>query len=484
LKSLKLTLPTSDDIHNAFESGEEAVCRLVVGLVDTVHELVGIIREIRKQQSEDSKNSSKPPSGDGLKKKPAPTSLRETGLKPNGGQHGHEGHHLETVENPDHTVVHENRTCKHCHAPLDNVAIIGHDKRHVFDIPLIHIQVTEHPVEICRCPNCGHRNQAEFPADVGQPTQYGPNVKAQAVYFNNYHHIPLERTSEVIEDLYGHPISEAVIIRSDDECASEVEPADVRIREQLIGSHAVCFDETGIRVNGKLHWLNEGSTPDLTYYNIHPKRGKEGPDDTGILPEFEGNAVHDHRKPYFNYENCSHSLCNAHHLRESKFVKDQCDQQWAGELGDLLVEIHNLVNLSRPIGYLPSFMINDDESRYDQIVRKGLERNPPTEKIFGKKGRVKQSAQKNLPDRLKYYKPEVLKFMYDFGVPFDNNQAERDIRMVRVRQKISGCFRTLKGASIFCKIRGYISTAGKNSCNVMDAILKAFQGNPFVPTPA
>lgn len=483
MKSLKLTLPTPDDIHNAFKSGEEAVCQLVVGLVDTVHELVGIIQALQNQKSKDSSNSSKPPSSDGLKKKPAPTSLRKSGLKPNGGQPGHEGHRLEMVENPDHTVVHQNKICEHCHAPLDNAAIIGHDKRQMFDIPLIHMQVTEHLVEICNCPNCGHRNEAEFPAEVGQPTQYGPNVKSQAVYFNTYHHIPLERTSEIIEDLYGHRISEAVTIKSNEACAVKVEPANQQIKEQLIASNVVCFDETGIRVNGKLHWLNEGSTSNLTYYNIHPKRGQEGLDDTGILPEFKGNAVHDHWKPYFNYENCSHSLCNSHHLRELKFVNDQCGQQWAGELSDLLIEIHDQVNLFRPTGYLSPFMINHYESRYDQIIEKGLEVNPPPEKISGKKGRVKQSTPKNLLDRLKLYKPEVLKFMHDFRVPFDNNLAERDIRMVKLKQKVSGCFRTQEGANIFCKIRGYISTARKNSCNVMDAIVKAFQGNPFVPTP-
>lgn len=477
MKSLKLTPPTPADIHNAFISGEEAVCQLVTDLVDT-------IQQLQNQISKDSSNSSKPPSSDGLKKKPAPASLRKPSLKPNGGQPGHEGHHLEMVENPEHTVVHQNIICEHCHAPLDHAAVIGHDKRQVFDIPIVHIQATEHLVEICNCPNCGHRNEAAFPADVKQPTQYGPNVRSQAVYFNIQHHIPLERTSEIFEDLYGQRISEAVIIKATEECAVKVEPANQQIKEQLIASDVVNFDETGIRVNGNLQWLNEASTPTLTYYNIHPRRGMEGLDDTGILPVFEGIAVHDHWKPYFKYVNCSHALCNAHHLRELKFVNDQYGQPWAVELIDLLVEINGQVNLSRPTGCLSPFMINDYESRYDQIIEKGLELNPTPEKIPGKKGRVKQSTPKNLLDRLKTFKPETLKFMHDFRVPFDNNLAERDIRMVKLKQKVSGCFRTQKGAGIFCKIRGYISTARKNSCSAMDAIVKAFQGTPFIPTPA
>jgi len=206
----------------------------------------------------------------------------------------------------------------------------------------------------------------------------------------------------------------------------------------------------------------------------------------GILPEFKGTAVHDHRKAYFRYSRCPHSLCNAHHLRELRFADEQYGQAWAWELSSLPAEIHEKVKKTRILGesYLPSFRINEFESRYDKLVEKGLEMNPPPLRSAGQRGKIKQSPPGNLPDRLKENKHETLKFMYDCNVPSDNNQAERDIRMVKVRQKVSGTFRTEKGADIFCSIRGYIPTAKKNACNIINSIQRAFQGNPFVPMPA
>lgn len=485
LSSMKVQLPSDEQIHNAFVNGEMAIVNLVSGLVGTINGLLGVIEKFQIQNAKDSTNSSKPPSSDGLTKKPRPGSLRKPGDKPNGGQPGHEGHHLETVSNPENTVIHEVKRCKHCNASLEKVPVIRYERRQVFDIPVIHIEVTEHQAEVCRCPNCGGHNQAEFPAEVTQPTQYGPNLRAHAVYFNNYHQIPLERTSEIIEDVFGHRISEAVVIEANQECAAKVEPANQQIKEQVIASPVVNFDETGIRVKGKTQWLDVASTPALTCYNVHPSRGQEGLDDMGILPEFKGRAVHDHWKPYFKYDSCSHSLCNAHHLRELKLVDEHYGQAWAGELSSLLVEINEDVKKARFLGgsYLLPFKINEFESRYDKLIEKGLEMNPPPVRRAGQRGKIKQSPPKNLLDRLMEKKPETLMFMYDFSVPFDNNQAERDIRMVKVKQKVSGTFRTEKGANIFCSIRGYISTAKKNACNIINSIQRAFQGNPFVPKP-
>ncbi len=493
LSSLKIRLPSSEDIRHACINGEDAVVSLVTGLVGTIRNLHGyiekqalIIQELQNQKAKNSDNSGKPPSSDGLKKKPRPTSLRKRGSKTNGGQLGHKGHRLEMVECPDHIVIHEVKTCKNCHASLKNVAIIGYDKRQVFDLPPVTMEVTEHRIETCHCPHCGHQNQAEFPVGISQPAQYGRIAKSVAVYFNNYQHIPLERTSEIFEDIFSHRISEAVVIASNQECAEKVTPANEHIKEQLIASPVVNYDETGLRVKGKNQWLNEACTPSLTYYNIHPKRGQEGFNDTGILPEFKGVAVHDHWNPYFKYEGCQHALCNAHHLRELKFVNEQYGQQWAEEFSSLLVEINEEVKNTRLLCSLslPPFKLNDFESRYDEIIEKGLKINPPPEKLTGKRGKIKQSPPKNLLDRLKMRKSETLRFMYDFRVPFDNNQAERDIRMVKVRQKVSGTFRTDKGASIFCRIRGYISTARKNAFNVINSIQRAFQGNPYIPIPA
>jgi len=476
-------LPSHEDIHTAFVNGGKAVECLIENLIGS---LLKIIKELQAQTAMNSGNSSKPPSSDGLGKKPRPGSLREPGKRPNGGQPGHEGHHLKQVREPDHTVFHRIRRCRHCDASLRGTSVSGYERRQVSDVPPVGIGVTEHQAEVRLCPKCGRRSQAEFPAEVSQPAQYGDSLKALAVYFSGYHHIPAERTAEITEDVFGHRVSDAVVIGSDRECAAKAEPANEQIRQQITVSAVSGFDETGMRVGGKTQWLRVACTPALTYHTVHPKRGPEGIRDAGILPEFQGIAVHDHWHPYFSgSDSCSHALCNAHHLRELKSVCEQYGQAWAGELSGLLTEIHREVRKNRPAAdVLPACRIAESESRYDRLIEEGMSVNPRSEKISGRRGKQKQSPPRNLPNRLKGKKTEVLRFMYDFRVPFDNNQAERDIRMVRVRQKVSGSFRTQEGANIFSEIRGYVSTAEKNAFSVIEAIQRAFEGNPFVPTPA
>jgi len=488
MKPSEAKLPTPEDIHNAFVRGEEAITELFVGVIDTVRMLlthVGQlneeIRKLRGQTAKNSDNSSKPPSGDGLKKKPRTDSLRKSGDKPDGGQPGHEGHCLGMSDEPDHTIVRKVRICGNCQTSSEDAPVIGHDRRQVSDIPRIQMEITGHRVGTMVCPKCGHHNRARFPAEVSQSVQYGYGVKSHAVYFNHYHHIPLERTSEISEHISGHRISEAVILEADKTCADKVAPVAGHVKEQLIKPDVVNFDETGIRVNKKLDWLTVASAPGLTYYHIHPKRGGDGLSDAGILPEFHGIGVHDHWKAYFRFP-CGHGLCNAHHLRELRFVREQYGQDWAKDMSDLLTGIYHEVLKVRPCqSRLPPETIGEFESRYDRIINQGLSVNPPSEKKEGRRGRTEQSVPRNLPERLRTYKPETLRFMYDFRVPFDNNQAERDIRMIKVRQKVSGTFRTGKGAEIFCRIRTYIPNAKKNACNIIHAIGRAFQGNSFMP---
>jgi transposase len=420
-----------------------------------------MIQSLQDQLAKNSQNSSKPPASDGLKKSPRTSSLREK------------------------SGIHPVTQCNHCHISLEEVEADNHEKRQVFDIPPVQVEVTEHQAEIKRCPHCGELNKGEFPAAVTQPVQYGPRIKSQATYFNNYHVIPLERTTEIFADLYGHPLTEAIVLKANATLADRVQPANEAVKEKLINSPVVNFDESGLRVGGKLHWVHVASTPKLTDYTVHRKRGSEAMDEAGILPEFEGTAVHDHWKPYLKYEQASHSLCNAHHLRELKFIDQRYQQPWASEMKSLLQEIKDKVEQTRPDqDHLPPEIIADFEQRYDQLIAQGLQANPPpppSEQKPKKRGRVKQTPPKNLLDRLKNYKQETLAFMYDFRIPFDNNQGERDIRMVKVKQKVSGSFRTKEGADRFVQIRGYISTARKNDQPVIDAIQSAFAGEPFIP---
>ena len=309
------------------------------------------------------------------------------------------------------------------------------------------------------------------------PVQYGSRIRAMAVYQNNYQFIPLERIGDFFEDIYDHRPTEAIILQANSRCAENIKPSNEAIKELLINSHVVNFDETGLRVESKLNWLHVASTPNLTYYIVHPKRGKDAMDAIWILSEFDGVAVHDHWRPYFNYTDVIHALCNAHHLRDLTFVHEQYEQDWAEEMSRCLLDIKKEVDQVRlHKDELDSDKIKEFDGRFDKITAEGLNINPPPPKEPGKRGKVKQAPFKNMLDRLDGHKREVLAFMYDFDVPFDNNQAERDVRRMKLRQKISGTFRTAGGADVFCSIRGYIFTVRKNGRHVLDAIQDALRG--------
>ena len=443
-----------------------------------------LVQKLSDQLAKDSHNSSKPPSSDGLKKRRT-RSLRKKGQHPKGGQPGHKGDTLKIVAEPDHIEPHSVTTCPHCATDLMSLEPQRYEKRQVFDVPPVQLEVTEHQAEVKVCPGCDQEVKGIFPEHVSQPTQYGPRIKAQASYLNNYHFIPLARTAELLQDFYGQSPSEAVVIAANNTVVTKTEPSLDRIKQQLIAADVGQFDESGLRVEDQLHWLHVASTPELTHYHVHPKRGQEGMKAAGILPEFQGRAIHDHWKSYLTFD-CEHGFCNAHHLRELQFVLDQYEQEWSREMSQLLLNIKAEVERTpAEMMSLPPDRLTYFEGEYDKVIAKGVEANPPPEEPYPKKrGRLKQAPPKNLLDRLQQYKMQTLAFMYDFRVPFDNNLAERDVRMVKVKQKVSGTFRTQSGADTFCAIRSYISTARKQGHNVIDVIYDAFVGHPFMPAMA
>ena len=463
------------------ELDKGSLIAIILELREIVINQASQIQELQDQLAKNSQNSGKPPSSDGLKK-PRTRSLRRKEGRQSGGQKGHKGHTLEMVEHPDHVVTHPVESCPHCAADLREIAPDKVEKRQVFDIPPVQVEVTEHQAEIKRC-SCGEMVKANFPPEVTQSTQYGARLKAQAVYFNNYQLIPLSRTREVFGDLYGHLPSEGLIVAANTTFVEKSGPTLDMIAKQIAKADVAHADESGLRVRGSLHWLHAASTPYLTYYAVHPKRGQEAMREIGILSAFSGRLIHDCWASYFTFDNCSHGLCNAHILRELQFIVDQYNQNWADSVGKLLLDIKDEV-AATPLDQitLSPETIASYEKRYDELLQEGFAANPPPKHPPPKKkGRKKQTPPKNLLDRLQKYKSEILAFMHDFRVPFDNNLAERDVRMIKVKQKISGSFRTRNGADTFCANRSYISTVRKQGGNVIQAIYDAFNGQPFIP---
>ena len=456
----------------------------IVMLKKKIQGLEEKVEHLEDKLAKNSQNSSKPPSTDGYEK-PAPKSRRQKSNKKIGGQIGHTGSTLEQVSEPDVIEIHSVEICEKCGRSLEDVKEHDHECRQEIELPEVKPIVIEHRAEKKTCPFCSWENVGKFPEHINQPIQYGPRIKSHATYFNQYQHIPFKRLAEIFCDCFHLSLSQGSLVRFNQKCAQQVSPSVEVIKQHIIISQVSQFDESGMRVNGKLHWLHVASTATCTYYEIHAKRGSEAMDAIGILPVFQGIAIHDHWKAYLSYIHCIHGLCNAHHLRELEFIIDRYQQGWAGEMVALLLTINDKVDGCKLNGeyQLSQKLISQYEQEYDRILMSGLveiPQLPPPEKP--KRGKKKQHKAKNLLDRLQNFKGIVLLFMVNFNVPFTNNLPEQDIRMCKLKAKISGSFRSSSGAKDFATIRSYISTARKQGQNVLEVLMQAFCGNPFMPS--
>lgn len=478
-----MRLPKEEEINTAYEAGKEAVRKL---FRDTFVVLAERIQKLEDQLAKNSRNSGKPPSSDGFDK-PAPRSLRKRRRRKSGGQTGHAGHQLEMVKKPDHIKKYKVAECAHCQKSLRRQKVERIEKRQVFDLPQVRMQVTEHQAQVKCCPCCGKETRAEFPQGVTQAVQYGVEAKSQMTYLNHEQHIPLKRTCDVFEEFYGHRPAEGTIYAAGAEVAQLVMPAIEAIKEHLSLHEAVIGnDETGMRIDGRLYWLHTTCTTFLTYYTYHGKRGKVAMDAINILPRFKGCLVHDDLLSYFQYD-FRHALCNVHHLRVLLFLQERYPQKWIEPLIALLLKIKQKVERAQKKNETRLSKRQEAvfSTQYDRLIQQGLRANPApptTDRRVGQRGRLKQRPARNLLWRLKEHKAAVLAFMVDFKVPFDNNQSERDLRMMKVKQKISGCFRSEEGAEIFCQIRSYLSTTRKNGLMALHALRLAFMGTPYLPS--
>ena len=472
-----------EEILAAYAAGPEAVVQLVEGLLAQVQLLTARVEELETRLNTDSHNSHKPPASDGLAKLPRRRSRRKRSGKASGGQAGHVGFSLQPVAEPHQIVTHAPpQVCPQCQTSLETAPRVMRERRQVFELPPLQPVVIEHQLlQVC-CPQCQAVAAGQFPQDVTQPTQYGPGVKALAVYLQEYQHIPMARTQAFFTDALHLPLSEGTLAHARETCAVRLEAVKTAIKQGVAQSAVVNFDETGTRIEGKTRWQHVASTPTLTYYAVQARRGRIAMNAIGILPAFSGTAVHDALHAYFPYA-CAHSLCNAHLIRDLTAASEMTRQRWPQQMVALLLDIKAAVERARAAGQtqLAPRLQTAFLTRYDHLICQGFRSNPPHHTRPRGRGRQREGPRRNLLLRLKNHAAAVLAFMYDFRVPFDNNQAERDLRMVRIRQKISGGFRSWRGAEVFSTIRSYLSTMRKQGQNVLAALNSVFAGIPRMP---
>ena len=442
--------------------------------------LAGRVAELEARLGKNSRNSSRPPSSDGLAK-PAPKSLRRASGRKPGKQQGGQGFRLEPRSVPDQVRTHAPSECRGCGAGLADAPVIGVETRQVFDLPVIELLAIEHRAQRRAC-GCGVVTRAAFPVEATAPTCYGPGVAALATYLLGRQHLPVERSAECLQEAFGAAVSTGWLSSLLPSAAARLDGFLAVAREQLAAARVAHFDETGGRVAGRLHWIHVACTDIWTVFHLDAKRGKTAMDAAGVLPGFAGVAVHDGLPAYRRYEQASHGLCNAHHLRELAGMAELTGQGWTTGLAQLLVELHVAVELAKAAGCtkLPVRQLSSFGKRYDALVAQGKQLNPPPPRT-GKRGRPALGPAGSLLARLETHRADVLRFATDFAVPFDNNQAERDVRMVKLQQKISGGWRSDTGAHAFLDVRSYLSTARKHGQSAMTVLRDLFNGHAWIP---
>jgi transposase len=433
--------------------------------------------ELEALIANDSHNSSRPPSTEPPWAKRTKSLRRPSGRRP-GGQAGHPGETLRLRERPHRVVEHRPRECRSCHASLDSAQVLGHSRQQVVEVVPARLRVTEHRLAVLRCRACGKTTRGEFAGAIRSGVQYGPGVKARVLYLQQYQLLPYQRTAEAMRDLFGCRLSSGTAANIVRECAAALLETELKIKRGLRRSALIHADETGLRVEGRLHFVHVTSNSRLTHYAAAAGRGRTAIEEAGVLPRYRGTCVHDAWPAYSFYTQCRHALCGAHLLRELTFFGELSEETkaWAAPLKELLLEMKAEVERVREQGgsQLTDERLAEVTRSYGRLIVEGLSAQPPPQVPEP----VRRQAR-NLLLWLERRKGEVLLFLTDFAVPFDNNQAERDLRMVKLQQKTSGCFRSEEGARRFCRIRSYLSTMRKHGRGVLHALERACTRAPL-----
>jgi transposase len=449
------------------------------GLVDYTFELQAKVRRLQDAAAQNSRNSSRPPSTD-RGERPKPQSLRgKSGRKP-GGQPNHPGRTLPFNQKPNHIEIHPLEHCE-CGEDLRDQPVLDFEARQVYDLPSLKLECTEHRAEIKDCPGCQCTVRAAFPAEVKAPVQYGKNFRALLAYLYDAQVGTSRRIREMCAEMFGYAASEATLQSARQEQYQALEPFEERLVEILPQQPVLHADETSLPINQVTHWLHVLCTPLLTFFSVQLARGKEAIQAIGILPRFAGWLMHDFLSSYLSFENCLHTFCKGHLLRELVFLFEEHQQQWAKDLHDLFLEMWRCTKArrARDAPWRPA-ELDQWHQRYWKILHAGRRANPLSAEQRAKK-RPKQSKEQNLLDRLESYDQCILAFLSERELPFTNNEGERPLRMMKVRVKVSGCFRTLVGARRHARIRSYISTVRKHGLPVLEYLRRALDGSPFLP---